>query len=139
MITTTLRSVAALLGAVILGTTFGGQPAFAQSCPYFTAEEIDQWFLETTQFGDSVDRKVLCVDDPGFTTLDYFDRLAPRSLYLDVTYATSHTNAEYTVLPSPITMALPVSDGEISSLEARACRHQIVTSRAWGALNCPNN
>lgn len=139
MKTSTLMGAAALLGAVILTMTLGGQSAFAQGCPYFTGRQIDNWFLETTQFGNEAEQKLLCVDDPGFVTFDFLDRSAPRSIYLDVTYGTSHTDPEYKVEAAPTTTNITKAGGVLTSQEASACRKQIVTSRAWSALGCPNN
>jgi len=139
MMSKILHSAAALLGAVIISTTIGGHSARAQSCPYFTSKQIDRWFLETTQFADRADQKLLCVDDPGFITFDFLDRSAPRSFYLDVTYATSWTQAEYTLEASPTTTSMEEAEGAMTGAEARACRRQIVTSRVWSVLGCPTN
>jgi len=130
---------AAIFAAVFLSTTGSLQPVRAQSCPYFNSKDIDRWFLATTQISDWGDQKLACVDDPGFITFDFLNRSAPRSFFLDVTFATRWTRAKYALEASPTTIDLKSADGEITSQEASACRRQIVTSRAWNALGCPTN
>ena len=143
MNTSTLRSAAALLGAIILSVTLGGQPARAQtaSCPCLTGDLVDEWFRILRLSVDQRGKKLACVDDPGFTTFDYLDRSAPRrSIYLDVTYATSMTRARCTVdLSSVANDFLTDSRAEITSAQARACRKEILNSRIWRRLGCPNN
>ncbi len=143
MNTSTLRSAAALLGAIILSVTLGGQPARAQtgSCPCLTGDLVDEWFRILRLSVDQRGQKLACVDDPGFTTFNYHARSAPRrSIYLDVTYATSMTRARCTVDLSPVANdSLTDSRAEITSAQARACRNEILNSRIWRRLGCPNN
>ncbi len=139
----TLRSAAVLLGAIILSVTLGGQAAREQtgSCPCLTGDLVDEWFRILRLSVDQRGQKLACVDDPGFTTFDYLDRSAPRrSIYLDVTYATSMTRARCTVdLSSVANDFLTDSRAEITSAQARACRNEILNSRIWRRLGCPNN
>jgi hypothetical protein len=143
MNTSTLRSAAALLGAIILSVTLGGQPALAQraSCPCLTGDLVDEWFRTLRLSVDQPGQKLACVDDPGFTTFDYLDRSAPRrSIYIDVTYPTSMRPARCTVDLSPVANdSLTDSREEITNAQARACRNEILNSRIWRALECPNN
>ncbi len=142
MNTSTLRSAAALLGAIILSVTLGGQPARAQSasCPCLTGDLVDEWFRTLRLSVDQPGQKLACVDDPGFTTFDYLDRSAPRrSIYIDVTYATSMRPAKCTVDLSQVANdSLTDSREEITSAQARACRDEILDSRIWRRLACPN-
>ncbi len=144
MNTSTLRSVAALLGAIILSVTLGGQPALAQSasCPCLTGDLVDELFGTLRLSADQPGQKVACVDDPGFITFDYFDRAARggRSIYIDLTYPTRRTRARCTVdLSHMRNNILTESRAEITSAQARACRKEIVNSRVWSGLGCPNN
>ncbi len=143
MNTSTLRSAAALLGAIILSVTLGGQPARAQTarCPCLTGDLVDQWFRTLRLSVDQPGQKLACVDDPGFTTFDYLNRSAPRrSIYMDVTYPTSMRPARCTVDLSPVANDfLTDSRAEITSAQARACRNEILNSRIWRALECPNS
>ncbi len=143
MNTSTLPSAAALLGAIILSVTLGGQPALAQraSCPCLTGDQVDDWFRTLRLSVDQPGQKLACVDDPGFTTFDYLDRSTPRrSIYIDVTYPTSMTRARCTVDLSPVANDfLTDSRAEITSAQARACRKEILNSRIWRGLGCPNN
>ena len=141
MNTSTLRSAAALLGAVILSVTLGRQPALAQSagCPCLTGDQVDELFQKLQLSVDQPGQKVACVDDPGFTTFDYFDRSPPRrSIYIDVTYPTSRTPARCTVdLSHLANNILKESRVEITSAQARACRKEIVKSQVWKGSGCP--
>ena len=141
MITSTLRSAAALLGAIILSVALGGPPAHAQtaSCPCLTSEQVDSWFRTTQQTKNQPARKFLCVDDPGFITFDYIERLVPRSLLIDVTYATSRKKARCLVDSSHVVKALTGSRLELTNAQAETCRREILTSRTWSLLGCPNN
>ncbi len=143
MNTSTLRSAAALLGAIILSVTLGGQPALAyKACPCLTGDLVDELFGTLGLSVDQPGQKVACVDDPGFITFDYFDRAARggRSIYIDVTYPTGRTQARCTVDLSHVANDfLTESRVEITNAEARACRKQIVKSRVWRRLGCPNN
>jgi hypothetical protein len=143
MNTSTLRSAAAFLGAIILSLTLGGQPALAQtaSCPCLTGDLVDEWFGTLQLSVDQPEQKLLCVDDPGFTTFDYFDRSAPdRSVYIDVTYPTTMKRARCTVDLSHVASDfLTDSRAEITSAQARACRNEILSSGVWRRLGCPNN
>ncbi len=144
MNTSTLRSAAALLGAIILSVTLGGQPARAQSasCPCLTGDLVDEWFRILRLSVDQRGKKLACVDDPGFTTFDYLDRSAPRrSIYLDVTYSTSRRPARCTVDLSPVANDdfLTDSRAQITSAQARACRKEILNRGIWRRLGCPNN
>ncbi len=143
MKTSTLRSAAALLGAIILSVALGGQPAPARtaSCPCLTGDLVDGWFRTLRLSVDQPGQKLACVDDPGFTTFDYLDRSAPgRSIYIDVTYPTSMMPARCTVDLSPVANDfLTESREEITSAQARACRKEILKSRVWRRLGCPNN
>ncbi len=144
MNTSTLRSAAALLGAIILFVTLGGQPALAQraSCPCLTGDLVDEWFRTLRLSADLPGQKLACVDDPGFTTFDYLDRAARggRSIYIDLTYPTRRTRARCTVNLSHVANdILTESRAEITSVQARACREEILNSRVWRLLGCPNN
>ncbi len=143
MNTSTLRSAAALLGAIVLSVTLGAQPALAKraSCPCLTGDQVDDWFRTLRLSVDQPGQKLACVDDPGFTTFDYLDRSAPRrSIYIDVTYPTSMRPAKCTVDLSPVANdILTDSRAEITSAQARACRKEILNSRIWRGLGCPNN
>ncbi len=143
MNTSTLRFAAALLGAIILSVTLGGQPALAQtdSCPCLTGDLVDEWFRTPRLSVDQPGQKLACVDDPGFTTFDYLDRSAHRrSIYIDVTYPTSMRPARCTVDLSHVASDfLTESRAEITSAQARACRKEILNSRVWRLLGCPNN
>ncbi len=146
MNTSTLRSAAALLGAVILSVTLGGQPALARSskasCPCLTGNLVDELFRTLGLSVDQPGQKVACVDDPGFTTFDYFDRAARggRSIYIDLTYPTRRTRARCTVNLSHVANdILTESRVEITNAQARACHKQIVKSQVWRGLGCPNN
>ena len=143
MNTGTLRFAAALLGAVILSVTLGGQPALAQKadCPCLTRALVDELFQALQLSVDQPGQKVFCVDDPGFTTFDYLDRAAPggRSIYIDVTYPTSRTQARCTVdLFNMANESLPESLVKITRAQARACRKEIVKSQIWRGSGCPN-
>ncbi len=144
MNTSTLRSAAALLGAIILSVTLGGQPARAQSasCPCLTGDLVDEWFEALRLSVDQPGQRLACVSDDGFLTFDYsLHRSAPRrSIYIDVTYSTSMTPARCTVDLSPVANdSLTDSRAEITSAQARACRNEILNSRIWRRLGCPNN
>ncbi len=140
MMKSTNRLATILLGAAILGMTVGGPPALAESdCSCFTAEQVDNWYWQSRLPSDTPPTKVLCVDEPGFVTLDYLDRSAPNTLYLDVTYETRFTRAKCTSERSPESQVLMESRREITEIEARACRQQILESSTWRRLGCPNN
>ncbi len=143
MNTGTLRSAAALLGAIILSVTLGGQPALAYKarCPCLTGDLIDELFQTLQLSVDQSGQKVACVDDPGFTTFDYFDRSASRfSIYIDVTYPTGRKQARCTVdLSTLANDSLTESRVEITNDQARACRKEILKSQLWRGLGCPNN
>ncbi len=144
MNTSTLRSAAALLGAIVLSVTLGGQPALAQraSCPCLTGDLVDELFRTLRLSVNQPGQKLACVDDPGFTTFDYFDRAARggRSIYIDLTYPTRRTRARCTIDLSHVANDfLTDSRAEITSAEARACRNEILNSRVWRGLGCPNN
>ncbi len=144
MNTSTLRSAAALLGAIILSVTLGGQPALAQraSCPCLTGDLVDELFRTLRLSVNQPGQKLACVDDPGFTTFDYFDRAARggRSIYIDVTYSTSRKRARCTVALSHVASdSLTESEVGITRAQARACRKEILNSRVWRGLGCPNN
>lgn len=144
MNTTILRSAAALLGAIILSVTFGGQPARAQSanCPCLTGDLVDEWFQTLQLSIDQPGQRLACVDDPGFLTFDYsLHRSVPRrAIYVDVTYPTSMRPARCAVDLSPVANeSLTESREEITSAQARACRNEILNSRIWHGLGCPNN
>ena len=143
MNTSTLRSAAALLGAIILSVTLGGQPALAQKakCPCLTGDLVDELFQTLQLSVDQPGQKVFCVDDPGFTTFDYFDRSASHlSIYIDVTFQTRMTRARCTVdLFNVANDSLTESRVEIATAQARACRKAIVKSQVWQGLGCPNN
>lgn len=147
MNTSTLRSAAGLLGAIILSVTLGGQPALARSskanCPCLTGDLVDELFETLGLSVDQPGQKVACVDDPElFTTFDYFDRAARggRSIYIDVTYPTRKTRARCTVDFSHVANdILTESRVEITSAQARACRKEILKSRVWSGSGCPNN
>jgi hypothetical protein len=143
MNTSTLRSAAALLGAIFLAATLGGQPARAQtaSCPCLTGDLIDEWFQARPLSVDQQRQDLFCADDPGFTTFDYLDPSAPdRSIYIDVTYPTSRKPARCKVdLIHAADDLLTDSRTEITSAQARACHQEILNSRIWTRLGCPNN
>ncbi len=140
MFKSTNRLATILLGAAILTMTVGGPPALAQSdCSCFTAEEVDNWYWKSQLPSDKSPPKLLCVDEPGFVTLDYLDRSGPNSLYLDVTYETRFTRAKCTADRSPESEVLVEARREITEIEARACRQQILASWTWTHLGCPNN
>ncbi len=143
MNTSTLRSAAALLGAVILSVTLGGQPALAQtdSCPCLTGDLVDGWFRDLRLSLDRPEQKLACVDDPGFTTFDFLVRSAPRrSIYIDLSYATRKKRARCTVDLSHVANDfLTESRAEITNAQAGACRKEILSSRVWRRLSCPNN
>ncbi len=144
MNTSTLRSAAALLGALILAVTLGGQPVRAQtaSCPCLTGDLVDEWFQHMGLSVDEPDQRLACVSDPGFLTFDYsIHRSEPRlAIYIDVTYSTSRTRARCTVDLSPAP-DVPLTDSrvEISDRQANACRDEILDNRIWRLLACPNN
>ncbi len=140
----TLRSAAALLGAIILSVTLGGQPARAQSasCPCLTGDLVDEWFRTLRLSLDEPEERLACVSDDGFLTFDYsLHRSVPRrSIYIDVTYPTSMRPARCRVDLSPVANdSLTDSREEITNAQARACRNEILNSRIWRALECPNN
>ncbi len=143
MNTSTLRFAAALLGALILSVTLGGQPALAQtdSCPCLTGDLVDGWFRDMRLSVDRPEQKLACVDDPGFTTFDFLDRSAPRrSIYIDLSYPTSRKRARCTVDLSHVANdSLTESEVGITRAQARACRKEILNSRVWRRLGCPNN
>ena len=140
----TLRSAAALLGAIILSVTLGGQPARAQSanCPCLTGDLVDEWFRTVRLSVNEPEQRLACVSDDGFLTFDYsLHGSAPRrAIYIDVMYPTSMRPARCTVDLSPVAHdSLTESREEITSAQARACRNEILNSRIWRALECPNN
>ncbi len=143
MNTTTIRSAATLLGAIILSVTLGGQPALAKKpgCPCLTGDLVDELFQTLRLSVDQPGQKVFCVDDPGFTTFDFFDHSASRlSIYIDVTFPTGRMQARCTVDLSHVANdSLTDSRAEITSAQARACRKEILNSRIWRGLGCPNN
>jgi hypothetical protein len=143
MYTRTLRSAAALLGAIILSVTLGGQPARAQSasCPCLTGDLVDEWFQARPLSVNQPEPKFFCVDGPVVTTFDYLDSSAPhRSIYIDVTYPTSRKRARCTVdLIHVANDLLTDTRAEITDAQARACHKEILNSRVWGRLGCPNN
>ncbi len=140
MNTSTLRFAAALLGALILSVTLGGQPALAKArCPCLTGDLVDGWFRNLPLSVDRPGQVLACVDDPGFTTFDYVERSVSRSLLIDVTYATSRKRARCLVDPSHEVNALTESWLEITNDQAEACREEILDSRVWSFLGCPNN
>ncbi len=140
----TLPSAAALLGAIILSVTLGGQPARAQtaSCPCLTGDLVDEWFRTLRLSVDEPGQRLACVSDDGFLTFDYsLHRSVPRrSIYIDVTYPTSMRPAKCTVDLSPVANdSLTDSRVEITDAQALACRDEILDSRIWRRLACPNN
>ncbi len=143
MNTSTLRSAAALLGAIILAVTLGAQPTRAQtaSCPCLTGDLVDEWFRARRLSVDQSRRNLFCADDPGFITFDYRDGSAPdRSIYIDVTYPTSRKPARCKVdLIHAANDLLTDSRAEITSAQARACHKEILNSRVWRRFGCPNN
>ena len=140
MNTSTLRSAVALLGAIVLSVTLGGQPALAQaSCPCLTGDLVDGWFRNQRLSVDRPGQLLACVDDPGFTTFDYLERSVSRSLFIDVTYATRRKRAKCQVDPSHEVNALTESSLELTNDQAKACREEILNSRVWRRLSCPNN
>ncbi len=143
MKTSTLRSAAALLGAIILAAALGEQPVRAQtaSCPCLTGDLVDEWFQARLLSVDQPEPKLFCVDDPGFTTFDYLDSSAPdRSIYIDVTYPTSRKPARCKVdLIHAADDFLTDSRAEITGAQARACHKEILNSRIWTRLGCPTN
>lgn len=139
MMIRTLRTVAALPCTIFISVVLTSYTALADGCPCFDNNDIDEWFLETTQFEDPSKRKFLCVDEPSFVTFDYLDRSAPRSLYLDVKFATSNTGAKCSADPTPTLIEFREWSGNISAAEAADCRREILRSQAWAQLQCPNN
>ena len=134
--------LAALSAVIVLSIATGGQPARAQSaCPCFTSADIDAWYTALSPSARRAERVLACVDDPGFTTLDFLSRSTdPGQVYVDVTYPTSRTSARCLVdLVNPATRSLPEATGEISQAQADACRAEVLRSRTWAALSCPNN
>ena len=140
----TLRSAAALLGAIILSVTLGAQPARADkaSCPCLTGDLVDEWFQHMGLSVDEPEQRLACVSDPGFLTFDYsLHRSEPRrAIYIDVTYSTTMRPARCTVDLSPAP-DVPLADSrvEITDVQARACRDEILDNRIWRVLGCPNN
>ena len=145
MNTGTLRPAAALLGAVILSVTLGGQPALANEhnrCPCLTGDLVDELFQTLQQSVDQPGQKVFCVDDPGFTTFDFFDRSPPRhAVYIDVTFPTGRMQARCTVDLFHVSKKIPLAESrvEITNAQARDCRKEIVKSEVWLGSGCPNN
>ncbi len=141
MNTTTLRSAAALLGAIILSVTLGGQPALAESadCPCLRGDLVDEWFETLELSVDQPGQLIACVDDAGFTTFDYLDKSVPRSLLIDVTNGTSSKPARCVVDPSHVVNALTESTLELTTDQAETCREEILDSEVWESLGCPNN
>ncbi len=141
MNTSTLRSAAALLGAIILSVTLGGQPARAQtdSCPCLTDDLVDGWFPTPLPSANQPGQLIACVDDAGFTTFDYLDKSVPRSLLIDVANATSSKPARCVVDPSHVVNALTESLLELTTDQAETCREEILRSEVWESLGCPNN
>ena len=144
MNTSTLRSAAALLGAIILSVTLGGQPARADTarCPCLTGDMVDEWFRTLQLSVDEPRQRLACVSDDGFLTFDYsLHRSDPRrSIYIDVTYSTNVRPARCTVDLSPVANeSLTESREEITDAQALACRDEILDSRIWRRLACPNN
>ena len=139
-----LGSAAALLGAIILSVTLGGQPARADTarCPCLTGDLVDEWFRTLQLSVDEPTQRLACVSDHGFLTFDYsLHRSDPRrSIYIDVTYSTSVRPARCTVDLSPAP-DVPLADSrvEITDVQARACRDEILDNRIWRVLGCPNN
>lgn len=142
MKTNTATILAAICAAIILSVTAGIPPARAQTatCPCFTSKNVDGWFKALPRTTDRTKLVLACTDDPGFTTLDLFDRSPTgSSILIDVTYPTSQQSARCVVDTSPSSDLLSGATGEISQSQADACRAEILRSRAWGALGCPNN
>lgn len=139
MMTKTLRSTVILMGAA-LAVILGAPAAIADSdCPCFSGDQVDTWVQSLARSTDSSDRKLLCVDDPGFTTFDLLDRADDKSIYIDVTYATNHKPARCLVEVSGVRTRTPEYKAELFSTEARACRQEILESKTWSGLRCPNN
>lgn len=143
MNTSILRSAAALLGALILAVTLGGQPVRAQTagCPCLTGDLVDAWFQARPPSVDQPDPSLFCVDGPVVTTIDYLDSSAPdRSIYIDLLYPTSTRPARCTVdLIHAADDLLTDSRAEITDAQASACHEEILASQTWGLLGCPTN
>lgn len=131
----------AVLGAV-LAASLGASGASAQTvdCPCFSSGQLDSWFEAVANPPDQSNRKLLCVDDPGFTTFDMLEKADPGGLvYLDVTFGTSNKPARCLVEVSGLPSGEPNYKAEVFNFEASACRTEIVQSQTWASLSCPNN
>ena len=60
-------------------------------------------------------------------------------MYIDLRYQTSRKQARCVVDLSDVANELTESSEEITDDQAHACRQEILSSRAWGSLGCPNN
>ena len=145
MTSSTSRFAVALLGAVVLSATLGGQAALAQSadsvtCPCLTGDLVDSWFKRLRLSADQPKQMYACVDDPGFMTFDYLDRSAlRRAIYIDVTFPTSGKEARCLVDVSRAAREVKEFRSEITPAEARACRMEILHSQVWRRLSCPSS
>lgn len=60
-------------------------------------------------------------------------------MYIDLRYQTRRKQARCVVDLSDVANELTESSEEITDDQAHACRREILSSRVWGSLGCPNN